>query len=52
MVAGSQHDAIIVSRSRSVELIALDEALDRLSKLDPRQGKVVELRFFGGRGNE
>jgi DNA-directed RNA polymerase specialized sigma24 family protein len=29
-------------------LIALDEALDRLSKLDARKGRVVELRFFGG----
>jgi len=26
----------------------LDEALDRLSKLDPRQSRIVELRFFGG----
>lgn len=30
------------------DLIALDEALRRLSDLDPRQGQVVELRFFGG----
>jgi len=29
-------------------LIALDEALDRLAALDPRQAKVVELRFFAG----
>jgi RNA polymerase sigma factor (TIGR02999 family) len=29
-------------------LIALDEALERLSLLDPRQGRIVELRFFGG----
>ena len=28
--------------------MALDEALVRLSDLDPRQGRVVELRFFGG----
>lgn len=26
----------------------LDESLDRLSAFDPRQGKIVELRFFGG----
>ena len=26
----------------------LDEALDRLTAIDPRQGKIVELRFFGG----
>jgi RNA polymerase sigma factor (TIGR02999 family) len=30
------------------DLLALDEALTRLTRLDPRQGKVVELRFFGG----
>ena len=29
-------------------MIALDEALDRLTAIDPRKGKVVELRFFGG----
>ena len=29
-------------------MIALDEALDRLAKVDQRKGKVVELRFFGG----
>lgn len=30
------------------ELLALDEALDRLEALDPRLRRVVELRFFGG----
>lgn len=33
---------------RAVSLTALDEALRGLEKLDPRQGRVVELRFFGG----
>ncbi|MBK6485360.1 MAG: sigma-70 family RNA polymerase sigma factor [Gemmatimonadetes bacterium] len=33
---------------RSVDLIALDDALTRLAELDPRQARVVELRFFGG----
>ena len=32
----------------TIDLVALDEALLRLSGLDPRQGRVVELRFFGG----
>ena len=32
----------------SVDLFALDEALVELSKLSPRQAKLVELRFFGG----
>ena len=36
------------SPEHSEELVRLDEALERLSVLDPRQGKVVELRFFGG----
>jgi RNA polymerase sigma-70 factor, ECF subfamily len=31
-----------------VDLVALDEALGRLGRLDPRQARVVELRFFGG----
>ena len=33
---------------RSRELIALDEALERLEKLNPRQAKIVELRYIGG----
>jgi RNA polymerase sigma factor (TIGR02999 family) len=32
----------------SLDLIALDVALDKLAGLDPRQARVVELRFFGG----
>ena len=31
-----------------VELIALEQALERLTALDPRKAKVVELKFFGG----
>src|SRR6476646_2738574 len=38
----------IVSPERSSELIALDGALDKLEKLNPRQAKVVELRYFAG----
>ena len=30
------------------DLVALDAALDQLEKLDPRQARVIELRFFGG----
>ena len=33
---------------RSVDLIALDEALTRLAELDERQSRIVELRFFSG----
>jgi RNA polymerase sigma factor (TIGR02999 family) len=33
---------------RGKEIVALDEALDRLARDEPRKAKVVELRFFGG----
>lgn len=33
---------------RPTELIALDDALEELAKVDPRKSKVVELRYFGG----
>jgi RNA polymerase sigma-70 factor, ECF subfamily len=33
---------------REPELLALDEALTQLEAMDPRQGRIVELRFFGG----
>jgi RNA polymerase sigma factor (TIGR02999 family) len=41
-------EAIDVPRERSLELIALDDALDDLARLDARQSQVIELRFFGG----
>jgi RNA polymerase sigma factor (TIGR02999 family) len=41
-------EALEFAPAQSLELIKLDEALARLTKLDPRQGKIVELRFFGG----
>ena len=44
----SLDDAMIVSPERGADLIALDEALQRLAELDPRKSKIVELRFFGG----
>jgi RNA polymerase sigma factor (sigma-70 family) len=34
--------------SRVLDLLTLDEALGRLEKLDPRQSRIVQLRFFGG----
>jgi RNA polymerase sigma-70 factor (ECF subfamily) len=33
---------------RSADIVALDDALSELAKHDPRKGRVVELRFFGG----
>ena len=41
-------DAAGMSQQRAAELVALDEALDELAKLDFRKGRVVELRYFGG----
>lgn len=41
-------EALVFAPEQSLELVKLDEALERLTKLDPRQGKIVELRFFGG----
>jgi RNA polymerase sigma factor (TIGR02999 family) len=41
-------EAFSTSPGRDEVLIALDEALDELAQVDPREAKVVELRFFGG----
>jgi len=40
--------AIALPESRSVDLVALDDALNELAKLDPQQSRIVELRFFAG----
>jgi RNA polymerase sigma factor (TIGR02999 family) len=39
---------LLAGQERAEELLALDEALDRLARLDPRLARVVECRFFGG----
>ena len=39
---------IAPSNSRELDLLVLDEALGRLEKLDARQSRIVELRFFAG----
>src|SRR6266542_5168330 len=41
-------EAVLMTKPRAAELLALDEALDELAKLDPRKSQVVELRYFGG----
>lgn len=41
-------EAAQMSQPRAAELLALDEALDELAKLDRRKSQVVELRYFGG----
>lgn len=40
--------AVVFSEQQSAEVLAVDESLQRLEKVDPRQARVVELRFFGG----
>ena len=35
-------------KQSEVDLLALNEALDELTKMDPQQGRIVELKFFGG----
>jgi RNA polymerase sigma factor (TIGR02999 family) len=37
-----------VSAHRETDVLAVHEAIEELAKLDPRQAKIVELRFFGG----
>ncbi len=44
----SLEDALVVADEREQDLVALDEALLALAKLDERKARVVELRFFGG----
>ena len=44
----SLHEVMAVSHERGSDLIALDDALEKLTNIDPRKAKVVELRFFGG----
>lgn len=49
---GAEHvpidDVIVAARERPADLVALDEALQRLEKMNPRQARVVECRFFAG----
>ena len=44
----SLDDAGALASGRSVDLLALDDALRELARLDPQQSRIVELRFFGG----
>jgi RNA polymerase sigma factor (sigma-70 family) len=41
-------EAFVLSNERADQMIALDDALERLSGLNDRLSKIVELRFFGG----
>jgi len=41
-----------ISKDKLEEIVSLDEALRRLESLEPRQAKVVEMRYFGGLSTE
>jgi RNA polymerase sigma factor (TIGR02999 family) len=41
-------DAVVLPRRKDVDVVALDDALNTLAEIDPRQSRVVELRFFAG----
>ena len=47
-VAVTLHDGEVGQVARADDLLALDEALDRLAQLDARSARVVEMWFFGG----
>ncbi|MGA3092126.1 MAG: sigma-70 family RNA polymerase sigma factor [Terriglobales bacterium] len=44
----SLDDVLLVSPDRVDELLVVNDALARLEAMDPRQGRIVELRYFGG----
>jgi RNA polymerase sigma factor (TIGR02999 family) len=44
----SLDDMLLVSPDRTDELLVVNDALARLEAMDPRQGRIVELRYFGG----
>ena len=47
-VATLEDDAVLLVDGPAEELLDLDHALQRLSAIDERQGRIVECRFFGG----
>ena len=44
--------SVILPQTRTADVVALDDALSDLSRMDEQQGRVVELRFFGGLATE
>ena len=44
----SLDDALLFGQDKDVEVLAVDEALFDLARLDPQQSRIVELRFFAG----
>ena len=44
----SLDDTLLVRDPAATDLVALDDAMNALARLDPRKVRVVEMRFFGG----
>jgi RNA polymerase sigma factor (TIGR02999 family) len=44
----TMNEAVAISDQLEIDVLAVDDALNRLGDLDPQQARVVELRFFGG----
>lgn len=44
----SLDEALVPARTENADLMALDEALDRLAAFDERKSRIVEMRYFGG----
>ena len=44
----SFNEANVLAPSQNLDIVALDEALERLSEIDEQQSRIVELRFFSG----
>lgn len=51
-VARREPSITLVGGGRDLDLLALDEALDELARLNPLEARIVEMRFFGGQGND
>jgi RNA polymerase sigma factor (TIGR02999 family) len=41
-------EAVAVHQSPDLDLVALDDALNTLAEIDPRQSRIIELRYFAG----
>jgi len=41
-------EAMFISQERAAEVVAFDYALEQLTRIDPRQSRIVEMRFFAG----
>lgn len=52
VAAVTLHDGLAVAPGRTLDVLAMDEALDRLAEVDARKAKVIEMRFFAGMDRE